>query len=252
LCLADSCTTHTILINKKYFQYLISNKASVNTISSSSNLIEGSRSANIILSKWTKFCIDDALYSSKSRRNLINFKDICLNGYHVETTNEGSDEYLYITSIILGQKLILEKLSAFSSRLYYTIMRTIESHVVMHQKCSNPKMFMLWHDCLGHSGTIMMRRIIENSHGHPLKDQNILLQSEYFHVACSEGKLVIKPSPYKVIIESPSFLQRIQGDICGSIHPPCGPFKYFMILIDGHMFTCFLLVMLHLLDILPK
>jgi hypothetical protein len=40
LCLADSCTTHTILRDKKYFQYLILNKASVNNISDSSNLIE--------------------------------------------------------------------------------------------------------------------------------------------------------------------------------------------------------------------
>jgi len=99
---ADSCTTHTIFRNKKYFQYLISNKASVNTISSFSNLIEGSVRANIVLPKGTKFYIDDALYSSKSRRNLISFIDIRVNGYHVETTNEGSDEYLYITSIISG------------------------------------------------------------------------------------------------------------------------------------------------------
>jgi len=45
---------------------------------------------------------------------------------------------------------------------------------VMHHKCSNPKMFMLWHDHLGHPGTIMMRQIIENSHGHPLNNQKIL------------------------------------------------------------------------------
>jgi hypothetical protein len=64
---------HIILRDKKYFKYLILNKASVNTISGSSNLIEGSRRANIILPKRTKFCTDDALYSSKSRRNLINF-----------------------------------------------------------------------------------------------------------------------------------------------------------------------------------
>ena len=132
LCLTDSCTTHTILRDKKYFQYLILNKASVNIILGSSNLIEGFGRANIILPKGTKFCIHNALYSFKSRRNLISFKDIHLNGYHVETTNEGSDEYLYITSIISCQKLILEKLSAFSSGLYYTTIRTIESHVVMH------------------------------------------------------------------------------------------------------------------------
>jgi hypothetical protein len=53
----------------------------------------------------------------------------------------------------------------------------------------------------------MMRRIIENSHGHPLKKQNILLTSDYPCAACSQGKLVIKSSPSKVIVESP-FLQR--------------------------------------------
>jgi hypothetical protein len=92
---------------------------------------------------------------------------------------------------------------------------------------------MFWHDRLGHPGTIMMRRIIENSHGHPLKNQKILLQSDYPCTACSQGKLVIKSSPSKVILESPSFLQKIQGDICGPIHPPCGPFRYFMVLIDA-------------------
>ena len=47
-------------------------------------------------------------------------------------------------------------------------MRTIETNVAMHQKCYDPKIFMLWHDCFRHSGSIMMCRIIENSHGHPL------------------------------------------------------------------------------------
>ena len=28
-------------------------------------------------------------------------------------------------------------------------------------------------------------------------------------------------------------MQRIQGDICGPIHPPCGPFRYFMVLVDA-------------------
>jgi hypothetical protein len=51
LCLADNCTMHTILRDNKYFQYLILNKASVNTISGSPNLIEGFGRANIILPK---------------------------------------------------------------------------------------------------------------------------------------------------------------------------------------------------------
>ena len=173
------------------------------------------------------------MYSSKSSRNLLSFKDIRYNGYYIETNNEGSEEFLYITSIVSSQKLILEKLSIFSFGLYYTTVRTIEINVAIHQKCSDPKVFMLWHDRLGHPELIMMRRIIENSHGHPLKNQKILLSSDYPCSACSQGKLITKPSHSKIVVECPSFLERIQGDICGAIHPPCGPFKYFMVLIDA-------------------
>ena len=133
------------------------------------------------------------LYSSKSSRNLLSFKDIRYNGYHIETNNEGSEGFLYITSIVSGQKLILEKLPIFSSGLYYTTMRTIETNVTIHQKCLDPKVFMLWHDRLSHPGSIMMRRIIENSHGHPLKNQKILLSSNYLCSTCSQGKLITKP-----------------------------------------------------------
>ena len=76
LCLVDSATTHTILKDKKYFQNLTLIKAKVNTISSSSNIIEGSGRANFMLPKGIRFCVDNALYASKSRRNLLSFKDI--------------------------------------------------------------------------------------------------------------------------------------------------------------------------------
>ena len=50
-CLVDSATSHTILKDKKYFQNLKLCKANVNTISGSSNLIESSRRAIIMLPK---------------------------------------------------------------------------------------------------------------------------------------------------------------------------------------------------------
>ena len=78
----------------------------------------------------------------------------------------------------------------------------------------------------------MMRRIIEHSHGHPLKNQKIHLPNEYSCAVCSQGKLIVRPSFSKVTFESLAFLERIHGDICGPIHPPCGPFHYFMVLID--------------------
>ena len=43
----------------------------------------------------------------------------------------------------------------------------------------------------------------------------------------------MRPSPAKIKNESPTFLERIQSDICGPIHPLCGPFRYFMVLIDA-------------------
>ena len=92
---------------------------------------------------------------------------------------------------------------------------------------------MLWHDRLGHPRSIMMHQIIENSCGHPLKNQKILLPSDYPYSACFQGKLITKPSHSKIVVECPSFLERIQGDICGPIHPHCGPVRYFMVLIDA-------------------
>lgn len=54
---------------------------------------------------------------------------------------------------------------------------------------------------------------------------------------------MVRPSLSKINNESLSFLQRIQGDIFGPIHPPCVPFRYFMILIDASVWwshTCLL------------
>ena len=53
----------------------------------------------------------------------------------------------------------------------------------------------------------MMRRIIENSHGHPLKNHKILLSSDYPCTSCSRGKLIVRPSPTKVLVETPTFLE---------------------------------------------
>ncbi|GJW99396.1 retrovirus-related pol polyprotein from transposon TNT 1-94 [Tanacetum coccineum] len=78
----------------------------------------------------------------------------------------------------------------------------------------------------------MMKRIVENIHGHPLKDKKFPKMDKVpLCTSCSLGKLIVRPSPLKIKNESPMFLERIQGDICGPIHPPRGPFKYFMVLI---------------------
>ena len=78
-----------------------------------------------MLPHGTRFHINDALYSSKSTSNLLSFKYIHKNGHHIATMNEGNKECFYITSIVYGRKVVMEKLSAFSSRLYQMTIKPI-------------------------------------------------------------------------------------------------------------------------------
>ena len=79
----------------------------------------------------------------------------------------------------------------------------------------------------------MICRIVKNSNGHPLTNGQILKTHDFSCIAYSQGKLIIRPFFTKIASESPAFLERIQGDICKPIHPPSGPFHYFMVLIDA-------------------
>ncbi|GAV57568.1 hypothetical protein CFOL_v3_01105, partial [Cephalotus follicularis] len=94
ICIADSATTHTILQSEKYFSHLTIAKANIGTISGTSDLIEDSWMASFLLSNGTQ--MPSHMLSTKSRRNLFSFKDIRLNSYHIETTNENDKKYLYI------------------------------------------------------------------------------------------------------------------------------------------------------------
>ncbi|PIN13099.1 hypothetical protein CDL12_14284 [Handroanthus impetiginosus] len=92
VCLIDSGTTYTILKHMNYFSHLKLGETNINTISGSAKLIESSGRANIWLPEGTKLVIDNALFSSKSRKNLLSFKDIRRNGYLIETINDSNVE----------------------------------------------------------------------------------------------------------------------------------------------------------------
>jgi hypothetical protein len=78
ICLLDSATTHTILKHKQYFSNMRMMKVKVNTILGSTDMIEGSRRANIMLPNGIKFIIDNALFYTKSRRNIFTSYQISL------------------------------------------------------------------------------------------------------------------------------------------------------------------------------
>ena len=132
VCLVDCVTTHTILQEKRYFLNLALTNGNVSTKCGPINLVEGFGRVNIMLSNGIRFHINDVLYSSKSTRNLLNFKDIHKNGYHIETTNEGNTKCHYITFIVYDKKLVVKKFSTFSSMLYHTNIKLIESYVVVN------------------------------------------------------------------------------------------------------------------------
>ena len=229
ICIPNSGTTHTILKIKKYFTKIFPTKGVINTISGPADLIEGTGNAMVMLPSGTKFVIKKALYSPKSKRNLLSFNDIYSQGYDTETTTEGNMKYINITTNILGKKKILEKLPKLPSVLHYTYIHQIECNLVVKEA---PKTMTLWHDRLGHPSSTMMHKIVEGTHGHPLKGLKLTREDRPCE-ACSLGKLITKHSPGKIQTESPAFLERIQGDVCGPIHPPSGPFRYFMVLIDA-------------------
>ncbi|GAV58092.1 hypothetical protein CFOL_v3_01626, partial [Cephalotus follicularis] len=106
-------------------------KANVGTISGTSDLIGDSGMASFVLSNGTYIRITYALYSTKSERNLLSFKYIYHNCYHIETTNENDKEYLYMTNNAPGRKQILEKLPGLSSGLYNMKIRVIEYHNIV-------------------------------------------------------------------------------------------------------------------------
>ena len=105
ICLADCATTHSILQQKKYFSQLTLAPTNVTTISGPVNLINGSDKATIILPGGTILHLQDALYSTQSKRNLLSFKDICWNGYHLETMSDETSEFSSLLPIMMAKNV---------------------------------------------------------------------------------------------------------------------------------------------------
>ncbi|XP_062025904.1 uncharacterized protein LOC133742246 [Rosa rugosa] len=197
-CLLDSGTTHTILRHKQLFLWMTPSRSSVTTMAGPSQLIHGGGPAQFLLPNGTNINIAEALYAPRAGRTLLSFKDIRANDFHVETHCENGQEFLCITSNNYGSTRVLEKLMCRSSGLYATTIRVIESNHVMNENLWDSKTYRLWHDRLGHPGRDMMLRILKTLHGHP-----------FFKTKRSTNQRLV---------------QRVTS---------CGPFRYFMVLVDA-------------------
>ena len=77
-------------------------------------MINGSENATIMLSNGIILHIENALLSTKTKRNLLSFKDVRHNRYNLETIIEADINCLYIISYKMGIKTIHEKNKSFN------------------------------------------------------------------------------------------------------------------------------------------
>jgi hypothetical protein len=229
ICLVDSGTTNTIPRETRYFQTLTKKNENIVTIAGSNAHIVGTRSATLVLPMGTQIFVKDASLYPMSKHTLLSFKDIRVNGFHVETEIEQGAEYLLITKFDGYQKQVVEKLPSLPSGLYYTYIKPTDGYVTMKAIFRNMESFRIWHDRLGHPRLSMMRRIINNFAGHDVS--SFPNPEDFVCIACAKGKLITRPSLLKIRDESPVFLQRIQG---------------------GAMWTCCPLETMHSPSLLPK
>jgi hypothetical protein len=232
MCIVDNCTTNFILRKIKYFQTLTKRMRNILTIARCDTSIVGSRKGTITLPMGTQITIKNALLYRDSTHTLLSHRDICKNGIHVITHEENNGEFLLITKSNGDGHDILEQIPSFKSGLYYTYIKHVP-HIAYKVIFHNVDAFQTWHDRLGHPGIGMMRKIIGNCIGHNLREVKFPKQTYFMCTTCVTGKLILKPSPLTIHMEQLKFLERIQGDMCGLIQLLCGPFRYFMVLINA-------------------
>ena len=104
----DSCTTGTVLWDTRYLQTLRKYEGSIATIIGNDNKIVGTGRATIILPNGTILVINEALLYPNSTRMLLSFKDICANGFGIETNDEDGEERLIMTTKHGDQKIVVE------------------------------------------------------------------------------------------------------------------------------------------------
>jgi hypothetical protein len=90
---------------------------------------------------------------------LLSFKNIQINGYHIETHEEDEVESLHITRQKGSRRETLDKFPALSSGLYYTYIKP-EPHLVYKIFFQNLDKLKIWHDRLGQPGVGMLRKLL--------------------------------------------------------------------------------------------
>jgi hypothetical protein len=123
ICLVDSCTTNSILMETKYFQALTQRSENVLTITGHDAMIVGSGRAAITFPNGTQVTIEDALLYPDSTSTLISFRAIRKSRLHACTHEDNKKEFLLITKSSGYGHEVLEIIPSTQSGLYYTYIK---------------------------------------------------------------------------------------------------------------------------------
>ena len=140
-------------------------------------------------------------------------------------------EWKRISSYHLKHRLTIkkvpEKFHSISSGLYVTRISVIESQC-QHSQSNKPKTTFSLAWKAWSSRNIYDASYYWRFYRTSFKTQKVIPQDELSCSVCFLRKLIVWSSLVKLQTESTQFLGRIQGDICGPIHPSSGTFRYFI------------------------
>ena len=166
------------------------------------------------------------MFAPDAQRSLISFHDLWSHGIHALTALKDGEETLKLRQ---GQECLVTARCGVSGLYEIPISCPTRGQQDMQPLSGSayfvtiPDKAKLWHGRMGHPGTTMFRRMLPQLTGHEvcLSDASKVGACE----ACAQGKLILKPSRWKLPQELPPPLHRLHGDICGPIAPPSRPFR---------------------------
>jgi hypothetical protein len=155
------------------------------------NIVDFGR-ATIVLPMGMQVTIENVLLYPDSTRTLLSYRDIHKNELHVITHEENNVKFLHIIKKNGDDHDIVERIPSLPSGLYYTYTKLVP-HVAYKVIFHNVDTFTTWHECLGHPGVGMMRKIIGNSSCHNLNSAKFLKSSYFMCTSCATRKLILRP-----------------------------------------------------------
>ena len=244
--LLDSATTHTILRDSSFFLFPSGHTdawqvCKMHTIAGGRDFRYREGRATIVLPGGTILEIENAMYALDAHRSLISFKDLRVNGIHTTRSVIKENEALVLqrgTAVLAtafagcGGLYELPITSGITPQKASLASEPSQPRVGDSMKpTSPPTKTGLWHKRMGHPGSTMFRRMVPILSGYEvcMEDTNKLGVCG----ACAQGKLINRPSRWKLPTELPPRLHRLHSDVCGPITPHSGPFRYFMVLVDA-------------------